>query len=61
MIESKVQGRYAADVAAAAEAAVAASGVALSTGGGTNWRPETEFDPDVATEVIKTRSIVRGS
>ena len=43
-------------VAAATEAAVAARKIALSSGGEGAWRPENEYDPATAIEVIMSRN-----
>lgn len=61
IVREKFPAEDRASVSAAAAAAVAASATEPEDGSGPAWRPEGEFDPQVAFEVINSRNALSGA
>lgn len=57
-VRVKFGGEDAAVETATVEAAMAASAATMSTGRETGWRQETDFDPRVAVDVVKSRNVM---
>ena len=60
-VEAKFPEENQACVSEAAAAAVAASSSDQEEGSVPNWRPEEEFDPQVAVEVVNSRNALSGA